>query len=154
MLSLVVNKNIVNMFNRGLNKGLNRGLIQRLNSTNIKKYKKIYKPTHWYDNHSIIHTIFKPNTILHKCYIPKKFFDRTNMICDSNSIKLDYVKIKDNGFIDIIEYTYHDNKEQYNKKIQTLLSIKILLTLNGLHVNKLYILDLDTKNMNPINKLF
>lgn len=147
MISLVVNKNIVNRFN----KGLNRGLIQRFIYKNIEPYKIIYKPKQWYYSHSIIHNIFTPNTILNKCYIPKKFFDRTNIACEMKDIKLDYVKINDNGFIDIIEYADYDTEEQYNKKRDSLLSIKKLLTLNGLHVNKLYILDNKTQNMKPIH---
>lgn len=147
MFSLVVNKNIVNRFN----KGLNRGLIQRLISTNITKYKIIYKPKQWYYSHSIIHNIFTPNTILNKCYIPKKFLDRTNIICDMKDIKLDYVKINDNGYIEIIEYADYDTEEQYNKKKESLLSIKNLLTLYGLHVKKLYILDHETQILKPIH---
>jgi len=147
MLSLVVNKNIVNMFNRGLN----RGLIQRFISKNIEPYKIIYKPKQWYYSHSIIHNIFTPNTILNKCYIPKKFLDRTNIIYDMKDIKLDYVKINNNGYIEIIEYADYDTEEQYNKKKETLLSIKKLLTLYGLHVKKLYILDHETQILKPIH---
>ena len=149
MISLVFNKNNKNIVNM-LNKRSNIGLIQRFISKNIEPYKIIYKPKQWYYDHSIIHSIFTPNTILNNCYIPKKFFDRTNIRCDSTSIKLDYVKIKDNGFIDIIEYINDNTEDQYNKTKDRLLSIKKLLTLNGLHVNNLYILDNKTQNMNPI----
>ena len=111
------------------------------------KVKFLNKPKNWYTNHSIIHNIFKKNTILHKCFIPKKYFDRTNIICKNNindkkGIEIDFVKINENGVIDLIELT---NTMTIDKK-NNLLDTKQLLILNGLFVDKLCIIDSNTIN--------
>jgi hypothetical protein len=119
------------------------------------------RPKEWYNSHTILHTIFETNTILQNCFIPKKYFDRTNIICknkiceEEKGIEIDYVKISENGTIDLIDFTNNVDFtiEENKEKIDNMLDIKKLLILNNLRVGNLYMVGDTIKTIKTIKTI-